>query len=249
VGLDRFMKGIILAAGRGSRMGSLTKNLPKCRTLFLGKELIHRQLDALENPEIDQIAIVRGYLADTFDMDVKYFENYEWETTNMVSSLLVARSWLESNECVVSYSDIVYSANIVSKLVATKGDIVITYDPNWLNLWSLRFKDPLIDAETFRLDGDRVIEIGNRANSISEIQGQFMGLLKFSAKGWGLISDYLEKYDDDSIARMDMTKLLQGLIKQGNEIIAAGIDEPWYEVDTESDLEIYAKSLKNSSSG
>ena len=34
------MKGIILAAGRGSRMGTLTKNLPKCRTRLHGKELI-----------------------------------------------------------------------------------------------------------------------------------------------------------------------------------------------------------------
>ena len=31
----------------------------------------------------------------------------------------------------------------------TSGDIVITYDPNWLSLWEMRFEDPLIDAENF----------------------------------------------------------------------------------------------------
>lgn len=237
------MKGIILAAGRGSRMGNLTKNLPKCRTLFLGKELIYWQLDALETPEIDQVGIVRGYMADTFDMDVKYFENKKWESTNMVSSLLAAKDWLVSHECVISYSDIVYSKHIVNKLVATKGDIVITYDPNWLKLWRLRFEDPLVDAETFKLNGNKVIEIGNRANSIEEIDGQYMGLLKCTIKGWNLISDYLKKYETVTIETMDMTQLLQGLIKQGNEITATRIDEPWYEIDTEHDLEIYTKNL------
>ena len=67
------MKGIILAAGRGSRMGLLTKKLPKCRTVFKGKELIQWQIESLRGAGIDDIAIVRGYLAETFDLNVKYF--------------------------------------------------------------------------------------------------------------------------------------------------------------------------------
>jgi choline kinase len=225
-------------------MGSLTEGLPKCRTVFLGKELIHWQLEALGVPEIDHVAIVRGYLADTFDMDVTYFENKKWKTTNMVSSLLVAKSWLEVDECIVSYSDIVYSSKIVNKLLAAKGDIVITYDPNWLELWKLRFENPLVDAETFKLDGDRVIEIGDRANSIEEIDGQYMGLLKFTTKGWAVVSEFLGEYEADVVGRMDMTTLLQGLIRQGSEVIATAIDEPWYEIDTEHDLEMYAKNIQ-----
>ena len=54
------MKGIILAAGRGSRMGVLTDNLPKCRTILHGKELIQWQLEAMEEASIKEISIVRG---------------------------------------------------------------------------------------------------------------------------------------------------------------------------------------------
>ena len=111
------MKGIILAAGRGSRMGALTNELPKCRTLLHGKELIQWQLDALNVALIDEIAIIRGYLSETFDFDLTYFENKRWSKTNMVSSLLAASSWLESDTCITSYSDIVYSSDAVNFLV------------------------------------------------------------------------------------------------------------------------------------
>ena len=65
------MRAIILAAGRGSRMGSLTSSLPKCRTIFKGKELIEWQMESLSKSGINEIAIVRGYLADTFNFNLK----------------------------------------------------------------------------------------------------------------------------------------------------------------------------------
>ena len=46
------MKAIILAAGRGSRMGLLTKSQPKCMTTLFGKKLINWQISALHNKHI-----------------------------------------------------------------------------------------------------------------------------------------------------------------------------------------------------
>jgi hypothetical protein len=37
-------------------------------------------------------------------------------------------------------------------LLESGGDIALTYDKNWLNLWKKRFGDPLIDAESFKLN-------------------------------------------------------------------------------------------------
>ena len=51
----------------------------------------------------------------------------------------------------------------------------------------LRFKNPLDDAETFVHKNNELIGIGNRANDISEIQAQYMGLIKLSKKGWNAI--------------------------------------------------------------
>ena len=81
------MKGIILAAGRGRRMGSFTKNQPKCRTKVKGRALIQWQMDSLHEAGIQDLSIVRGYLAESFNFDLHYFDNLRWKETNMVVSL------------------------------------------------------------------------------------------------------------------------------------------------------------------
>ena len=58
------MKAIILAAGRGSRMKSLTKNTPKCLLKIKGRPLIEWQINALKGSQIDQIAVTTGYLKE-----------------------------------------------------------------------------------------------------------------------------------------------------------------------------------------
>ena len=56
---------------------------------------------------------------------------------------------------------------------------------NWLALWERRFGDPLLDAETFRLSSDgSLLEIGNKPRNVEEVEGQYMGLLRFSPEGW-----------------------------------------------------------------
>jgi len=238
------MKAIILAAGRGSRMGNATSDLPKCRTIFRGKELIQWQLEALRGAGIQEIAIVRGYLAETFEFDLTYFDNISWAETNMVMSLAAASEWLESDDCIVSYSDIVYSQNAVSRLKKSDSELAITYDPNWLKLWSLRFQDPLSDAETFRLNRGCVIEIGQHTSSIDEIEGQYMGLLKLSPNGWKTIESFIGDHEEKDQHQMDMTMLLQGLIEEGTKISAVPIADEWFEIDSQDDLAAYTLSAR-----
>ena len=98
------MKIIILAAGRGSRMGERTKNLPKCMCKLLGKTLLVRCLETLEKANIkkEDIGIVTGYMKDKITIDgVTYFHNEDWSTTNMFISLTKARSWLENDVCIL----------------------------------------------------------------------------------------------------------------------------------------------------
>jgi L-glutamine-phosphate cytidylyltransferase len=233
------VKGIILAAGRGSRMGALTDDLPKCRTVMHGKELIQWQLDAFRGADISEIAVVRGYLAKTFNLNLTYFENPRWFETNMLMSLVAANKWLENETCIVSYSDIVFSANAVERLKRASGNIVLSYDPNWKDLWCMRFENPLSDAETFKIEGNRVIEIGNKATSMEEIEGQYMGLVKYTPKGWKEVCGYLKQHTQNELDAMDMTMLIQGLIGIGVEVRGTPISDQWFEIDSESDLQKY----------
>ena len=162
----------------------------------------------------------------------------------MVASLITAKKWLETDTCVTSYSDIVYSADVIKKLINFNGDIVITYDPNWLELWKIRFENPLSDAEIFQLDGNRVVKIGHRASSVNEIEGQYMGLIKYTPCGWKKVEEYLNRQTQDYIDNIDITALLQDLIKADVIVNAVPIKDKWFEVDTESDLKIYKSKYK-----
>lgn len=234
------MKAIILAAGRGSRMQGMTERQPKCFVELHGKRLIEWQIDAFRQAGIDEIFIVCGYLSEVFHYPCHYFENVRWQETNMVRSLETAREILMSSNCIVSYSDIVYSSRSIQCLLDRVEDIAITYDPNWLKLWTLRFEDPLSDAETFKIDTlGYLTEIGNRPQTISEIEGQYMGLCRFSPSGWRIVDRFLSDLSTPQVDKMDMTHLFKTLIKLGVKIKGVPINEPWYEIDSVSDLEKY----------
>lgn len=236
------MKAIILAAGRGSRMKDLTDDRPKCLVELHGKALLDRQLEALREAGITEIAIVTGYMRELLaSRNLIEFHNARWAETNMVSSLACAHAWLESEPCIVSYSDIFYSHNAVKSLMTCNATLAVTYDPRWLELWKRRFGDPLLDAETFRLNSNHtLIEIGNKPKSADEVQGQYMGLLRFTPEGWGEVVKIRSGLPTAIRNNIHMTGTLQKIIEANViPIKAIPYDEEWGEVDSADDLEAY----------
>lgn len=241
------MRAIILAAGRGSRMGSLTADKPKCLVEIYGRPLVEWQIEALRAAGLEHIGIVRGFEGQLLDSwNVTFFENRRWASTNMVQSLLSADDWLSNHDCIVSYSDILYHTRIVSRLRHTAGPVSITYDRQWLKLWQKRFKDPLTDAESFQVDErGELIEIGRRVKCLEQIRGQYMGLLRFSPEGWASIKTVLFEQPVAVRDSIDVTGLLRLAIKAGLRINTVSVDGRWCEVDSEADLGLYESMLKN----
>lgn len=235
------MKGIVLAAGRGSRMGHMTSDQPKCMTELGGKTLFDWQRHAMGESGIQDIGVVCGYLRETFEsFPVHRFCNERWAETNMVRSLMCADPWLSQDDCVVSYSDIIYEPDAVGDLLGATGDIVVAYHTGWRALWERRFDDPLSDAETFRVNEQgHLIEIGERAKSMDEIKGQYMGLIKFTPQGWANVYGQLKTYEADALDRLDMTSLLRHLMENDVTIDTVPLSGLWYEVDSESDFRLY----------
>jgi choline kinase len=240
------MRAVILAAGRGSRMRHLGDEQPKCLVQLDGRPLIERQVAALRGGGIEQIGVVRGYRADLLDFPgLSYFNNERWAHTNMVASLAAAAEWLRDGPVIVSYADIFYRAGLVRGLAAAAGSLVIAYDRMWRGLWTQRFADPLADAETFRLDATgRLLEIGGKTTRIEEIQGQYMGLLKFTPAAWGVVESLLGTLDAATRDRLDMTGLLRRLLVTDLVRIGTfGTDGQWGEIDNPGDVELYQAML------
>jgi choline kinase len=238
-------RAIILAAGRGSRMKEITAEKPKCLTMLYGRPLLEHQLSALRAAGITDIAVVTGYMREALtSYALVEFYNSRWAETNMVASLCCAREWLMDEECIVSYSDIFYSPEAVTSLLNTNDDVAITYDPNWLNLWRQRFSDPLSDAESFKLDEESyLIEIGNKTTDAALIQGQYMGLLKFSPVGWKRVEEYREQLPVVMQDNMHMTGTLNSIIQKNDiKIKAIPYEGEWGEFDSPEDLACYEQS-------
>ena len=235
---------ILLAAGRGSRLGALTADAPKCLCPVAGHPLIAWQRAALRAAKVEHVSIVTGYraalLAPYADSS---FHNPDWMRTNMVRSLLCALPRLD-RPVVVAYSDIVYTAAHVAQLLAQDAPLAITVDMDWEKQWSARFADPLSDAESLRMDRDgRVLEIGSKPSSMAEVEGQFMGLLRITPEAVRWINRELDtETDANKRNQMDMTTLLARLIQSGHPVQGIRVSGQWAEVDAPDDI-AYAETV------
>ncbi len=240
------MRALILAAGRGSRMRHLGDERPKCLVELAGAPLLERQVAALRGGGIETIGVVRGYRAEMLNFPgLTYFTNQRWANTNMVASLATAAEWLRSGPVIVSYADIFYRARLVRDLAGAPGSLVISYDRLWRNLWARRFADPLSDAETFRVDAaGKLLEIGGKPARVDDIQGQYMGLLKFTPPAWSAVEKLLASLDAALRDRLDMTGLLRHLLAaDAVQIGTFGTDGQWGELDNPQDAELYESML------
>lgn len=223
-------------------MKHLTDERPKCLVEVRGKALLDRQLEALRMAGITEIAVVTGYKRELLaDRGLVEFYNARWAETNMVSSIVCAEDWLQVEPCIVSYSDIFYEPAAVRSLMTCGASLAVTYDPNWQALWTQRFGDPLLDAETFRLTTENTLaEIGMRPTSLDEVQGQYMGLLRFTPEGWAEVTRVRAGLKSDQLDAMHMTGTLQEVIVAGRVAIAAiPYTGEWGEVDSADDLDAY----------
>lgn len=241
------MKAIILAAGRGSRLGERTKDRPKCMCTLCGRTLLDRCLDTLEKAGISRpdIGIVTGYRGEMIQAEgLARFHNPDWEKTNMFYSLTMAREWLEREPCIVCYSDIAFAPEAVRLLAGCPEPLAVTSYRNYWNLWKLRMDDPLEDLESFRTDGaGRLLEIGRKPGSAADIQGQFMGLLRFTPESWGWVEETIRHPLPKPVDKLDMTTLLQGMLGLGYPVQAISTDALWLECDSQQDIEAYEREF------
>ncbi len=237
------LKAIILAAGEGTRLRPYTLDRPKCLVEVDGLSLLDRQLAVLASEAIHPIVLIGGYRAEMLKRpDIELRINPRYAETNMVWTLFCAEDDLEG-DVLLCYGDIVYSREILQALLKSKADIAVAIDLDWEPYWRARNENPLDDAETLKLTTDgRILEIGQKPKSLAEIEGQYMGLMKFSAKGIQLLKKVFHEAKSAGFLRGKplekayMTDLLQAMIGLHYRLDAVPVHGGWVEVDTVDDL-------------
>lgn len=242
------MKVIILAAGMGSRMGDLTKDEPKCFLKVNGKTLIERLIDQLRNIGLKDISIVTGYKAKKFKFnDINFFNNKEFKTSNMVYSLMKAKKKLNDDTLVI-YSDIIISNKILKEMIGKKynNKLAVAVDIKWKKYWAFRFKNINQDLESLQMNNKKEItEIGKELKNIKDIDGRFIGVIRFSKsvnktflKMWNKEKNKNKKnwgISGRSLKKAYMTDLLNKFIKLKIKCDAVLFKNGWYEFDNKKD--------------
>lgn len=241
------MRGLILAAGRGSRLRPLTDDRPKCLVRLAGRALLDWQLDALRAGGVERVAIVAGWRRERVRRrGVVRFVNRAWRRTAMVASLLAARRWLVDEPCIVAYGDVVHHPTVIRRLAAARDDVAIAYDTAFHALWRARFARPEDDAESLRVRAGRVRAIGGRVADLAACDGQFMGLVRITPRGFAAVSRLLARRSPARIARLETTHLLAALVADGVAVGAVPVRGRWCEVDGPDDLALYERRIASS---
>jgi choline kinase len=247
-------KVIIVAAGRGRRLGRQTEDIPKCMVRVAGRPVLHWQLRTFAAAGLSDIVVVRGYLGDRIDgghAALAFVDNYDWAHNNILASLLCAADHLPDG-FFFSYCDIVYAPGVVARLAARAratdaAPVSLVIDRRWSDAYQGRTLHPVSEAELTLVDGLRVVRVGKGAVARERAVGEFIGLAHFSAAGaaalravwdaalaagglgapFGLAPTLRQAY---------LTDALNALADQGVRLEPVFIDGQWREIDTPQDL-------------
>lgn len=242
------MKAIIIAAGMGSRLNPLTDCKPKCMLEIKGKTLLQHQIDALRGAGINEIALIKGYRKEMIDCpDLTYYINNDYQNNNILHSLFYAEKEM-GDEFIAAYSDIIYDAEIVKRLLSSKADISIVVDIDWRGYYEGRTEHPVEEAENVVFNADNnVVKIGKILPNKNDVHGEFIGMMKCSKEGAAIFKRYFNRlkqvYSGKPFQHASMfekaylTDIFQDMADCGIKINCTIIEKGWAEIDTVQDYE------------
>lgn len=240
------MQAIMLAAGKGSRLGKYTKNNTKCMLEVHGKTLLERAIDALLLAGIKDFIIVLGYKGENVKkyirekgldkkINIIYVDNDVYDTTNNIYSLYLAKDYLIKDDTILLESDLIYDVSIVKKLVDSKYDsaVVIAKYEEWMDgtvvtLNDEGFINSFIERKNFEYkNADNYYKTVNIYKFSKEFSERFY--LPF-------LESYIKAYGNNDYYEL-VLKVISGL----KEVKLHGFKltgEDWYEIDDAQDYDI-----------
>jgi choline kinase len=250
-------RAILIAAGRGKRLGTHTDEIPKCMVKVGDKPILGWVWDALSSVGVDELVVIRGYRGDVLEQFVRtlvpkvtFVDNTEWETNNILLSLACARRYLDQ-PCYMTYSDIVFTPGVARAAAASTAEIGLVIDRQFRDIYVGRTEHPLDEGEVSDLLPDgTVARVGKKALPPADAIGEYIGLTRLGARGVSIAANTIDQLlhqfagrDEQPFQRAArfrnayLTDLWQQLIDTGIKLEPILIDGQWREIDTGQDLE------------
>ena len=174
------MRGVILAAGKGSRLNGTAGESPKCLVELGGISLIDRQIRLLREAGIDDIVVVVGCQAERVRRacghNITYIENVRYAQTNSLYSLWLARPLLYEGFVVLN-CDVLFHPALLTDLLTSRHE-------NALLLGYREASQPPYGDEEMKVQvrSGRVVDM-SKVMDPAEADGENLGIVKFGARG------------------------------------------------------------------
>ena len=245
------MKIIVIGAGRGRRLMPTTADAPKCFAEVSGRRLIDWAVDAFNQNGLTDICFIGGYRIDRMQSEYPQFtyrHNANWENNNILASLFCAEDQMDDG-FICCYSDILFTADIISRMATSKEDMALGVDSSWLIRYEGRTDHPPDDAEKVTAENGRVTRI-HRQIPESQAHGEYIGVAKFSAAGAARLRDNYHRCRREFAGRTwreaalfekaYLILLFQEMIERGESFTHIDTPGGYIEVDTQQDFD-YAR--------
>lgn len=242
---DEAPRAIVLAATRGSALGPLTEDKPKCMVEIQGQPLLRRLTRTLRQSGIRDVAVVRGYAKDAVDLpNLTYLDNDAYETTGEAASLATAIDRL-SGDTLIAYGDIMFRRYILDALLDIEGDIVLAVDGMWrerTDRSESSGRDLVQCSRAFSpsfIEDDPVLfeSIVADAADAGDTTGEWIGIARLTAKGAELVRAELEAMRiDGTLQTADLATLFARLAANGNAPRVHYVAGHWLDVNDAFDL-------------
>ena len=236
------MQGIIMAAGRGSRIHHLTNGLPKSFLEIGGKKLIERNVDMLRNNGIEDIIIVTGYRKDAFEnlfagqKGIRLVFNPFYEQANVIGSYWTGMNYLKE-DFVYLHADTICENALFEDLLKTDGDIVLPVEAGAVD----------DEAMKVRLDSrKRVVEI-TKNMPVEQAAGEFIGIAKIKQNVINLLNQKTTELMVEKAFSEYFEAAIQRVLEAGkfDTVILPTCGKFWAEVDFEEDYRRAEKLIKD----
>jgi choline kinase len=234
------MRAIIIAAGRGSRLGKITDNIPKPLVEVNGESILGRQISLFNQLGINDIVVITGYKREKIIFkDINYVVNDLYSTTEQLFSLMKARSFF-SGDLIVCYGDIIYDQEILNQMISKKGDLVLAVDQNWKQSYAMRPDNPAIFSDFVNIKNNKINKFFTNLEQESfdnDHVVEFIGMMKLSSNGTkAFLTQYLEI--EKVTEKLKIIGFLEKLRRSGVNMSTYFVEHKWCEIDTPQDLEI-----------
>ena len=234
------MKAIILAAGRGERLGDAAAGRPKCLLRFGGETLLQRHIENLDRLGAGRIILVMGYRHEQIEAalaqinsrtPVETVVNPDYELGSIVS-LYCARDFLaDGANTILMDADVLYVPDILGRLFATQSGNCFLLDRDF---------EPGDEPVKLCVSGATPVEFRKIPDcAISwDYQGESVGFFRFDAAMSARLARKTEEYLDTGRSMEPYEEAIRDLLRETPDLF--GVEDitgrDWIEIDFSADV-------------